>query len=235
MRDFLMSQFSQFDCGSSFWLQLSEPCCAENRRSLQSWRLHCKPRRLCTIQLVENHKTLVRVFPLWSSNIFVSTPIVIQSTLTILQVLTMDRHLGNSHFKIPAGFMLVLVLISTCISLPLIDHFLSPICHKLIHQSPTPLQRLGLDHGLNIISMHGRFSVSGVEASQKSKLLKIPWYPCQPCGYAHSWFWLVLEKHGNCSGCSDSRHCFLLGHSFDWSCSKSYRMVTGWYKSRELG
>jgi hypothetical protein len=36
-------------------------------------------------------------------------PIAIQSSLTILQALTMDRHLGSSHFKIPADSMLVLV------------------------------------------------------------------------------------------------------------------------------
>ncbi|ONI00499.1 hypothetical protein PRUPE_6G091800 [Prunus persica] len=111
-----------------------------------------KPWSLCTFQQVEDLKTVIRIFPLWSSSLFISTPIAIQSSLTTLQALTMDRRIV-SHFKIPVGSLPVLVLLSTCISLPIIDRFLYPVWQKLTNQSPTPLQRLGIGHVLNIISM----------------------------------------------------------------------------------
>ncbi|KAI5322195.1 hypothetical protein L3X38_031267 [Prunus dulcis] len=111
-----------------------------------------KPWSLCTFQQVEDLKTVIRIFPLWSSGLFISTPIAIQGSLTALQALTMDRRIV-SHFKIPVGSLPVLVLLSTCISLPIIDRFLYPVWQKLTNQSPTPLQRLGIGHVLNIISM----------------------------------------------------------------------------------
>ncbi|KAK9998451.1 hypothetical protein SO802_018054 [Lithocarpus litseifolius] len=111
-----------------------------------------KPWRICTIQEVEDLKTLIRIFPLWLSGIFLSTPIGVQGSLTILQALTMDRHLGP-HFQIPAGSILVLCMISTSVFLAIIDHFLCPMWQKLTRRSPTSLQRIGLGHVLNILSM----------------------------------------------------------------------------------
>ncbi|KAM1342078.1 hypothetical protein ACFX2F_006454 [Malus domestica] len=58
-----------------------------------------RPWRLCTLQQVEDLKTIIRILPCWSSNIFISTPIAIQMRLTVLQPLKMDRHI-SSHFNI---------------------------------------------------------------------------------------------------------------------------------------
>ncbi|CAN6692529.1 unnamed protein product [Malus baccata var. baccata] len=123
-----------------------------------------RPWRLCTVQQVEDLKTVIRIFPLWSSNIFISTPLAIQMSLTVLQALKMDRHIG-SHFKVPVGSVIVVVTIATCIALLIIDRILYPAWQKLTHKSPTPLQRLGIGHVLNITSM-------AVSALVKSKRLK---------------------------------------------------------------
>ncbi|KAB1226110.1 Protein NRT1/ PTR FAMILY 2.7 [Morella rubra] len=124
-----------------------------------------KPWRICTLQQVEDLKTLIRILPLWSSSIFLGTPIGIQSSLSVLQALAMDRHIGR-HFQIPAGSIIVIVLMSTAISLTVIDRFLCPMWQKLTGLSPTPLQRIGLGHVLNILSM-------AVSALVESKRLKI--------------------------------------------------------------
>ncbi|KAJ4979102.1 hypothetical protein NE237_009882 [Protea cynaroides] len=113
-----------------------------------------KPWRLCTVEQVEDFKTLLRLFPLWSSGIFLSTPIGVQISLTILQALTMDRHVGP-HFQIPAGSFLVFSLLSTPIAISIADRFLPSTWIKLTGHSPTPLQRIGLGHVLNIMSMAG--------------------------------------------------------------------------------
>ncbi|XP_043701387.1 protein NRT1/ PTR FAMILY 2.7-like isoform X1 [Telopea speciosissima] len=113
-----------------------------------------KPWRLCTVDQVEDLKNLLRLFPLWSTGIFLNAPIGIQISLTVLQALTMDRHLGP-HFQIPAGSFYVFALLSTSISISFIDRFLPTTWHKLTGRSPTPLQRIGLGHVLNIMAMAG--------------------------------------------------------------------------------
>ncbi|KAM4083101.1 hypothetical protein ACB094_08G031700 [Castanea mollissima] len=111
-----------------------------------------KPLRICTVQQVEDLKTLIKIFPLWSSNIFLDTPIGVLTSLTILQALTMDRHLGP-HSCWP-------------FFITIIDRFLCPMSQKLTHKSPTPLQQIGLGHVLNILSMT-------ISALVESKRLKI--------------------------------------------------------------
>ncbi|XP_042475525.1 protein NRT1/ PTR FAMILY 2.7-like [Macadamia integrifolia] len=108
--------------------------------------------RLCTVEEVEDLKTLLRLFPLWSASIFLSITIGIQISLTILQALTMDRHLGP-HFQIPASSFYVFGLLSTAIFICVIDRFLPSTWRKLTGLSLTPLQRIGLGHVLNIVAM----------------------------------------------------------------------------------
>ncbi|KAF6134752.1 hypothetical protein GIB67_002153 [Kingdonia uniflora] len=113
-----------------------------------------KPWRLCTVQQVEDLKTLIHIFPLWSTSIFLSTPIGIQSSLVVLQALTMDRHIG-SHFQVPAGSFLVFTLLSTAICLSVIDRLFFPMWQILAQRPLTPLQRVGFGHILNIVGMAG--------------------------------------------------------------------------------
>ncbi|KAB2614706.1 protein NRT1/ PTR FAMILY 2.6-like [Pyrus ussuriensis x Pyrus communis] len=93
-----------------------------------------------------------RIFPLWSTALFLATPIAIQSSMSVLQALTMDRHIGP-HFKMPSGSVIVIVLFSTSIFLTLIDRFLCPMWQKFTGQFPSPLQRVGVGHVLTILSM----------------------------------------------------------------------------------
>ncbi|CAL9017562.1 unnamed protein product [Prunus brigantina] len=126
-----------------------------------------KPWRQCTVQQVEDFKTLIRILPVWSTTIFLGTPVAVQYSLTILQALTMDRQIGP-HFNIPAGSILVIVFISTAISLTVIDRFLWPTWQKLTGQFPTFLQRIGLGHVLNILGM----VVSALVESKRLKIAK---------------------------------------------------------------
>ncbi|XP_071701609.1 LOW QUALITY PROTEIN: protein NRT1/ PTR FAMILY 2.7-like [Rutidosis leptorrhynchoides] len=120
-----------------------------------------KPWNICTLQQVEDLKTLIRISPLWSTGILLCTPIAIQISLIVLQALAMDRHLG-ANFQIPAGSMIVFVMITTSITLAIIDRFLIPMWQKVFGRSLTPLQRIGLGHVLTISSM-------GVSALVESK------------------------------------------------------------------
>ncbi|XP_049933907.1 protein NRT1/ PTR FAMILY 2.7-like isoform X2 [Nymphaea colorata] len=108
--------------------------------------------RLCTTQQVEDLKSIINILPLWSSSIFLSTPIGVQSSLTILQALTMDRHLG-AHFKIPASSFPVFALLAGSFFIAFLNLVVYPLCRKLLGWSPTLLLRIGAGHVLNITSM----------------------------------------------------------------------------------
>ncbi|TYH62652.1 hypothetical protein ES332_D07G134600v1 [Gossypium tomentosum] len=125
-----------------------------------------KPWRLCSVQQVEDLKTLVRILPLWSSSIFLSTPVAIHSSLTVLQALNMDHHLGQ-HLKIPAGSILVIEIVACAIFLTLIDRLLWLTWQNLTRKSPSPLQRIGVGHVLNVLAM----AVSALVESKRLKMV----------------------------------------------------------------
>ncbi|KAK9022321.1 hypothetical protein V6N11_002596 [Hibiscus sabdariffa] len=110
-----------------------------------------KPWRICSVQQVEDLKTLIRIFPLWASSVFLATPIAIQANMSVLQALSMDRHLG-SNFKIPAGSITILVFISCATFIALLDRFLFPTWQTLTGRPLTPLERIGTGHAFNILS-----------------------------------------------------------------------------------
>ncbi|XP_075075612.1 protein NRT1/ PTR FAMILY 2.4-like [Nicotiana tabacum] len=82
--------------------------------------------RPCTIQQVGDLKSLIKLAPLWGSGLFLSTPLIIQSSLLVLQAQKMDRQVGH-HFKISAA--------------------------KCSQFSLTPLRRIGIGHVLTILGM----------------------------------------------------------------------------------
>ncbi|KAK4440788.1 protein NRT1/ PTR FAMILY 2.6 [Sesamum alatum] len=125
------------------------------------------PWKQCTVQQVEDLKSLIKIFPLWSTGLFLCTPLAIQLSLATLQALSMDRRLGP-RFHVPAGSMSVFILISTSLSIFLIDRLLFPLWEKLTHRPPKLLQRIGIGHGLTIVSM----AVSAVVESKRLKIAR---------------------------------------------------------------
>ncbi|KAF8105879.1 hypothetical protein N665_0152s0016 [Sinapis alba] len=121
--------------------------------------------RLCSVQQVEDFKAVIRIIPLALATIFLSTPVAIQLSLTVLQGLVMDRRLGP-NFKIPAGSLQVIALLSACLFMIVNDRFLYPFYQKLTGKFLTPLHRVGIGHVFNILSM-------AVTAIVEAKRLKI--------------------------------------------------------------
>ena len=108
--------------------------------------------KLCTVEEVEALKIIIRTIPIWSTGIFISLSVGILNSLTILQVLTMNRHLGP-HFEIPAGSFTLFNLIATTVAIFFIDRLLIPIWRKITCQTLTPLQRIGIGHIINILGL----------------------------------------------------------------------------------
>lgn len=111
-----------------------------------------RPWRICTVQQVEDFKTVLRILPLWSSAVVLSISIGVQINFTVLQALVMDRAVGR--FTVPAGSMFVGSLISVVIFLGLLDRILLPLWKRLTRgHTPTPLQCVGVGHALTVASM----------------------------------------------------------------------------------
>lgn len=128
-----------------------------------------KPWKLCTVQEVEDFKGLIKLVPIWSTGLFLCTPLVIQLSMTVIQALAMDRHLGSS-FKIPASTMQIFILMSTSITIIFIDRLIFPLWEKIIGgRSPvlTPLKRIGIGHLMTILSM----AVSALVESRRLKIV----------------------------------------------------------------
>ncbi|CAM0944364.1 unnamed protein product [Alopecurus aequalis] len=110
-----------------------------------------RPWRICTVEQVEDFKTVLRILPLWSSAIVLSISIGVQINFTVLQALAMDRAVGR--FTVPAGSMFVGSLLSVVIFLGLLDRILLPLWKRLTGHTPTPLQCVGVGHVLTVLSM----------------------------------------------------------------------------------
>ncbi|CAK9172211.1 unnamed protein product [Ilex paraguariensis] len=110
--------------------------------------------RLCSIQLIEEVKCLVRVVPIWASGIICFTAMAQQGTFTISQAMKMDRHLGPK-FQIPAGSLVVISMITVGAWLPFYDRILVPSLRKItkIEGGITLLQRIGIGIVFSILSM----------------------------------------------------------------------------------
>uniref|UniRef100_A0A0A9F6X6 Peptide transporter n=1 Tax=Arundo donax TaxID=35708 RepID=A0A0A9F6X6_ARUDO len=107
---------------------------------------------LCTVQQVEDLKSLLGVLPLWSSSILISVTIGVMIGLAILQALAMDRSLGP-RFKIPAGSITVVMVAAFIAVTPVFEHAVFPLWRRATGALPTPLQRVGLGHVVNVAGM----------------------------------------------------------------------------------
>ncbi|KAF8100222.1 hypothetical protein N665_0229s0050 [Sinapis alba] len=107
---------------------------------------------LCSVQEVEDFKAILRLVPLWVAIIFVSTPMVTQTSLMVLQALVTDRGLGP-HFKVPAGSLQVIVMTSASVFIIMNNWLVYPMYQKLTHKRLTPLQKVGIGQVLTILSM----------------------------------------------------------------------------------
>ncbi|EFH52004.1 hypothetical protein ARALYDRAFT_905737 [Arabidopsis lyrata subsp. lyrata] len=106
--------------------------------------------RLCSVEEVEDLKSVLRVLPLWLAILFVGNSIGFQASMTVLQALVTDRGLG-SRFKVPAGSLQVIVLISSCVFLVLNNWTMYPMYQKITHKQLTPLQQVGIGQVFNIL------------------------------------------------------------------------------------
>ncbi|KAF8010372.1 hypothetical protein BT93_J1104 [Corymbia citriodora subsp. variegata] len=113
------------------------------------------PWRLCTVTQVEELKAIIRLLPVWATGIVFSTVYNQMSTLFVLQGATMDPHVGNSSFKIPAASLSIFDTLSVLFWVPVYDRIIVPVARRFTgHKSGlTQLQRMGIGLFISIFAM----------------------------------------------------------------------------------
>ncbi|XP_013623968.1 PREDICTED: protein NRT1/ PTR FAMILY 2.3-like [Brassica oleracea var. oleracea] len=120
--------------------------------------------RQFSVQEVEDFKSVLRILPLWLAIILVSIPSVIQTSLMVLQALVTDRALGP-HFKVPAGSVQVIAVISLCIFIIINNWFIYPMYQQLTNKPLTPLQKMGIGQVFIILNL----AISAVVEAKRLK------------------------------------------------------------------
>ncbi|XP_030524239.1 protein NRT1/ PTR FAMILY 8.1-like [Rhodamnia argentea] len=113
------------------------------------------PWRLCTVTQVEELKAIIRLLPVWATGIIFATVYNQMSTLFVLQGYTMDPHVGNSSFKIPAASLAIFDTLSVLFWVPIYDRIIIPVARRFTgHKSGlTQLQRMGIGLFISIFAM----------------------------------------------------------------------------------
>jgi peptide/histidine transporter 3/4 len=112
------------------------------------------PWELCTVTQVEEVKLLVRMLPIWWTNLMFSAVFAQVGTLFLNQGTTMDRHMGRG-FEIPAASMPLFITATICIVLPLYDKYFVPFVRSFTGdvRGLTLLQRIGVGQVLSSVSI----------------------------------------------------------------------------------
>ncbi|XP_047321069.1 protein NRT1/ PTR FAMILY 4.6-like [Impatiens glandulifera] len=107
----------------------------------------------CSIQEVEEVKTVIRILPIFASTIILNCCLAQLSTLSVQQAATMDTKLGS--FKVPPASLPVFPTVFIMIQAPTYDYFIVPFARKLTKSETgiTHLQRIGVGLFLSIVSM----------------------------------------------------------------------------------
>lgn len=112
------------------------------------------PWRLCTVTQVEEVKLLVRMLPIWVTNLMFSVVFAQVGTLFLNQGTTLDRHVSG-NFEIPAASMSFFVTFSICVCLPFYDKFFVPFVRSFTtdERGLTLLQRIGVGQVISTVSI----------------------------------------------------------------------------------
>lgn len=112
------------------------------------------PWLVCTVTQVEEVKLLVRMLPIWLTNLMFSTVFAQVGTLFLNQGTTMDRHMGP-NFELPAASMPLFITATICVFLPLYDKFFVPFVRGITGdiRGLTLLQRIGVGQVISSISI----------------------------------------------------------------------------------
>jgi peptide/histidine transporter 3/4 len=112
------------------------------------------PWRLSTVHRVEELKSLVRLLPIWSAGIMLSTAASHNYTFSIMQARTMDRHMGP-HFQFPPASLIIFSTGAMLVTLAFYDRVFVPVARRVtgLPSGITYFQRMGVGLAISVLSV----------------------------------------------------------------------------------
>ncbi|XP_051113775.1 protein NRT1/ PTR FAMILY 3.1-like isoform X3 [Andrographis paniculata] len=123
------------------------------------------PWRLNTVHRVEELKSLLRMGPIWSAGILLITASAQQSTFSLHQANSMDRHLTR-RFQIPAASMSVFTQTSMLSTILFYDRLLVPAARRItgLRRGISFLTRMAIGFAISVLAT---FAAGFVEVRRK--------------------------------------------------------------------
>ncbi|XP_057526614.1 protein NRT1/ PTR FAMILY 1.2-like [Amaranthus tricolor] len=170
---------------------LNKACIIQNpNQDIGTDGLAKNPWKLCTVEEVEELKSLIRVLPIWSTGVLMSLH-TNQGSFGLLQAKSMDRHLGRK-FEVPAASFGTFMIIAIVLWIPIYDRVLIPLASK-IRGKPIRLGvkvRMGIGLFFSFIAV---FIAGLVEHVRRQHAIK-QGFTNNPEGVLNmSAFWLVIQ------------------------------------------
>ncbi|XP_021739184.1 protein NRT1/ PTR FAMILY 1.1-like [Chenopodium quinoa] len=111
-----------------------------------------KPWSLCTVERVENLKSILRIMPMWTTGIMML--VAMNNSYTTLQAKSMDRHI-TPKFEIPAGSFTVFSVVTITFWVAFYDRAVVPLMSKFcgMPRGLTPKVRMGLGLLLSCVAL----------------------------------------------------------------------------------
>ena len=104
-------------------------------------------KRLCTMEEVEEVKSLCRLMPFWVCGILVSAALAQKGTLFVLQGATMDNRVFGNRLRIPPSSMGLFSLLTVVVGAPLYSWVIVPWIQRSLRNKPkeevSSVERMG--------------------------------------------------------------------------------------------
>ncbi|KAK6129684.1 hypothetical protein DH2020_036550 [Rehmannia glutinosa] len=146
------------------------------------------PWSLCTVDQVEELKSLLRVLPIWSTGMIMSINIS-QNSFPLLQAVSMDRQITSS-FTIPAASFSTFVVISVILWVVLYDRLFLPLASRIMKRPVrvNTKHRMGIGIFLSFLAMIVSAIVEGIRRNSDGVHMSAMWLVPQYCllGFAEA-------------------------------------------------
>ncbi|CAN6337608.1 unnamed protein product [Urochloa humidicola] len=112
------------------------------------------PWRLSTVHRVEELKSIIRLLPIWSAGIMLTTAGSHNGTFTIMQARTMDRSMGP-HFQFPPATLSIFSTSAMLATLAFYDRVFVPLARRVtgLPSGITYFQRMAIGLAISVLSV----------------------------------------------------------------------------------
>ncbi|KAE9607554.1 hypothetical protein Lal_00026590 [Lupinus albus] len=148
---------------------LNKACIIKNRDiDLDTFGMPIDPWSLCTVRQVEELKVIIKVLPIWSTGIILST-ILGQVSFSVIQASTMNKHIFN--LELPPTSFTVFIMLTLSIWVAIYDRILVPSLSKCTKKGGglSLKQRMGI--GL-VISCFASLVAVFVERKRRNEAIR---------------------------------------------------------------